>query len=605
MFRSHGQANVPKLGVDFDPAEPLPAHNTITIRGWAIAPDGIDSVRVGIAGRELTASYGLPAPEWLTDLPDWPDARYPCFELALPADDWERGLHTFEIVATSCSGVRATLAGEVDAQPYQQPPLGDEAVVAALAGGAPAMWCEAPDVHVERTAAVPVEIAGWAASPAGIESVIVTIDGRRRLEALHGMVRPDLRARLGDTVATGGFAIHLDPAECPPGWHELTVVAIAADGRAVGVSGVVNCRPAAPLQASGEETEDPLADVTARKLGEAGERFVPVIHREMALAPEHYARYGWAAPMAADAVVLDAGCGIGWGTAMLARHARRVVGIDLSPAAVAEAARQHGDRAEFREGDLLSLPFPDGEFDVAVCFEAIEHVADPEAALDELRRVLSKDGLLLVSSPNRGVFPEGNPFHLRELTSAELTAGLKARFANVVTNRQQTYYASLLGDDSTLLLDDPDAELGAHVTKLVGSPPGTELYAVAAASDAPLPPSTARIVLGTGLEHEEQRQLTELWRDRAIHAEAAAAAIRTEMHFVLREQRKTLAHVQGADDAVARVAALDAQVIELSETLEACRRGQAALVDSASWRLTRPLRGLKRVLRRGPGDRGG
>ena len=61
------------------------------------------------------------------------------------------------------------------------------------------------------------------------------------------------------------------------------------------------------------------------------------------------------------------------------------------------------DTVRLQAGDLRSLDFEDDKFELIVCFEVIEHFEDPFTVLDELVRVLAPGGLLLVSSPNRGV----------------------------------------------------------------------------------------------------------------------------------------------------------------------------------------------------------
>ncbi|MGC1852017.1 MAG: class I SAM-dependent methyltransferase [Solirubrobacterales bacterium] len=245
--------------------------------------------------------------------------------------------------------------------------------------------------------------------------------------------------------------------------------------------------------------------------------------------PERLARYRWAARVIDGGRVLDAGCGTGWGTASLARVATRAVGVDYSPPAILEARETHGQVAEFHDGDLRSLPFEDGAFDDVVCFETLGHVAEVDKVLDELRRVLRPGGLLLISSANRRVYPTGNPLHLRERTTGEFERELSSRFAHVAIYGQQTYFASLLASMEMLALADPSTPIEAEVSKLSGDPPGTEVHAVAAASDVELPPPPPHLALGEDVRYEEQARELREWRERAVEAEAALLAARREL----------------------------------------------------------------------------
>ena len=73
-----------------------------------------------------------------------------------------------------------------------------------------------------------------------------------------------------------------------------------------------------------------------------------------------------------------------------------MVGVDSSPDMLAVARRAVPD-AEFREGDLLDLPLPDDDVDVAVCALALAHLPDLAPAMAELARVLRPGGHLVVS----------------------------------------------------------------------------------------------------------------------------------------------------------------------------------------------------------------
>ncbi len=245
--------------------------------------------------------------------------------------------------------------------------------------------------------------------------------------------------------------------------------------------------------------------------------------------PEREVRYAWAAEIAAGRRVLDAGCGAGWGTALLARGAAEAVGVDFSPPAILAARELRGERARFLVGDLRDLPLEDAEFDCAVCFEALTHLAEPEGALDELRRVLRPGGVLCVSAPNPAVYPAGNPLQLSEVPPAELARLLRERFANVAVHPQQAYSASLLGDPDLLARMDPLQAGEVRATKLAGGSTGEELYAVAVASDGALPPAPARLALGAETSEDGRWDELREWQERAVRAEAEACALRRKL----------------------------------------------------------------------------
>jgi SAM-dependent methyltransferase len=101
------------------------------------------------------------------------------------------------------------------------------------------------------------------------------------------------------------------------------------------------------------------------------------------------------------ATVLDVGCGDGSAAATAARllPGHRLVGVDWSQ----DALRRAADRVpEVVRGELTGhgLPFGDAAADAVLLSEVIEHLVDPDAALDELRRVLRPGGHLMLSTPN-------------------------------------------------------------------------------------------------------------------------------------------------------------------------------------------------------------
>jgi SAM-dependent methyltransferase len=148
----------------------------------------------------------------------------------------------------------------------------------------------------------------------------------------------------------------------------------------------------------------------------------------------HLKRYEFAAPLCRDRDVLDAGCGVGYGSAFLASSARRVVGVDLDPDAIAYARERYArPNVEFRVGDLVDLDLPDAFFDVVCSFETLEHVSDVDAYLGEMTRVLRPEGVFVVSTPQAEATTEApeNPFHRVELSRADFEALLRRVFGEV------------------------------------------------------------------------------------------------------------------------------------------------------------------------------
>ena len=93
--------------------------------------------------------------------------------------------------------------------------------------------------------------------------------------------------------------------------------------------------------------------------------------------------------------VLDACCGTGDLAVAAEREGGVVTGLDFSPRML-ERARRKSETVTWVEGDLLALPFDDGSFDAATVGFGVRNVADLEAGLAELHRVLRPGGRLAI-----------------------------------------------------------------------------------------------------------------------------------------------------------------------------------------------------------------
>jgi ubiquinone/menaquinone biosynthesis C-methylase UbiE len=119
---------------------------------------------------------------------------------------------------------------------------------------------------------------------------------------------------------------------------------------------------------------------------------------------------------------LDLGCGDGALTAEL--DAAALTAADVSSVALERARRRLGSETRLLELEPdAPLPFGDGEFDLVLCTETIEHVRDLQLLLSELRRVLRPGGTLALTTPaSRALMRPPNPLspHLRFLTRRSL-----------------------------------------------------------------------------------------------------------------------------------------------------------------------------------------
>lgn len=299
------------------------------------------------------------------------------------------------------------------------------------------------------------------------------------------------------------------------------------------------------------------------------ERFVPEELGGTLLAAEHLARYWWASAAAAGAHVLDAGCGVGFGTKLLVEAgARSATGVDIAEDAVAAARERCGDGATFHVGDLEALPLEDDSVDLAVCFEALEHVARPERVIAELRRVLRGSGTLAISSPNSLVSTGQNPHHEREFSPGELHSALAQFFDTVTLLSQQSWFASVLtGPEGRG--GDPAREVDLAVRTETAPVPDEETYVVALAGDGPPPAELARgVAFLADPRGPEGLDGAARWHERQAYLEAA------------------------------RAARAEAETEALRRDLEIAREALESMQSSPSWRLTGPVRRAKSSLLR-------
>lgn len=169
----------------------------------------------------------------------------------------------------------------------------------------------------------------------------------------------------------------------------------------------------------------------------SGERFLPA-ECKGEIAVEHYQRYQLACQVVSGKIVLDAACGEGYGSSLLAQHAKKVIGLDIDALTVESASVKYGnEKLSFVTGSIERLPFKNSYFDVVISYETIEHVDSDiqHLFLKEIKRVLKPDGILVMSTPNKAVYTDKvsghNQFHIKEFYAEEYIDFLHVYFTHV------------------------------------------------------------------------------------------------------------------------------------------------------------------------------
>jgi len=137
--------------------------------------------------------------------------------------------------------------------------------------------------------------------------------------------------------------------------------------------------------------------------------------------------------------VLDVGCGRGFLLGQLKEQlpGLECYGIELTPSSAAIAAA--AGLNVFERDIAVGIPLPDKNLDLVIMGEIIEHVFDPDACLDEVRRVLRPGGWLIVTTPNLASW----------LNRLLLLVGIQPVFTETSTRKKYGHAFSALGQGKT------------------------------------------------------------------------------------------------------------------------------------------------------------
>jgi SAM-dependent methyltransferase len=166
-----------------------------------------------------------------------------------------------------------------------------------------------------------------------------------------------------------------------------------------------------------------------------GERTLPDVPEENYWYRRHLVVYEWIGQRVANLRVIDMACGEGYGSAVLARTAASVVGVDANP-----EAHEHA-RLRYREPNLRFARELVDSFsepaDAVVFLQTVEHLEDPGAVLEHFRSLVGEAGSVFVSTPNvltlapKGAPRSDNPWHVHEYRREEFERLCREHFASV------------------------------------------------------------------------------------------------------------------------------------------------------------------------------
>jgi 2-polyprenyl-3-methyl-5-hydroxy-6-metoxy-1,4-benzoquinol methylase len=172
-------------------------------------------------------------------------------------------------------------------------------------------------------------------------------------------------------------------------------------------------------------------------LSYTGERVLPTQRNDCFYA--HLSLYNFAKDFVQNKVVVDTGCGVGYGTYYLAVNgAKAVYGVDISEEAIRFAKeRYRAPNLTYVQMDCQNISYHEKFVDVIFSSNMIEHLENYHAFLKAIKDVLMDDGVLILATPPLygGEPVEDNPFHHTNLKVGEWIDILSGYFTNIQTYR--------------------------------------------------------------------------------------------------------------------------------------------------------------------------
>lgn len=261
-----------------------------------------------------------------------------------------------------------------------------------------------------------------------------------------------------------------------------------------------------------------MSNIGNSELPWTGERYLPEIRGDIAL--EHIHRYAFAAEFVEGKRVLDIASGEGYGSQLLAKKAAAVIGVDIDPLAIQHAQDKYKtNNLLFKQGSCEQIPLPNHSVDIVISFETIEHLVDHEKMLAEIKRVLTPEGILIVSTPDKQQYTDipghHNHFHLKELYRDEFEKLLSHSFKNQKILGQRILYGSHILETEQATQFGGIYEFQKVLTSEKESKkPLAPLYLIAICSDSELPTGHSTICEQPFYEAEAYQSISSQLADK-------------------------------------------------------------------------------------------
>jgi len=147
---------------------------------------------------------------------------------------------------------------------------------------------------------------------------------------------------------------------------------------------------------------------------------------------QHQKAYSFCERFVKGKNILEIGSGSGYGTNRLARNAKSIIAIDKDKASIKNSKKKYNSANINFISCKIENYFSNEKFDVIISLQVIEHLKNPEILLEKIHHLLEKNGVFIISTPNRLTQSyKENPYHYKEYSSKELFYMLSRHFREI------------------------------------------------------------------------------------------------------------------------------------------------------------------------------